>query len=156
MKKWVIAFLEYFLIFMLVLMVLITTVQVFTRYLLNFTIIWSEELARYLFIWITFLGSFIALRHGTHISPGITVFERYPLIAKWVALGKDILSIVILCLLVVSGWQMVLLGRHSESPTLQIAMAPLYAALPLGAFLMLTIKVHDLAVRFFLVTKKGS
>jgi len=42
--------------------------QVFTRYVLNDAAGWTEEIARYLLIAITFLGGAMAVRHGTHIQ----------------------------------------------------------------------------------------
>jgi len=42
--------------------------QVFTRYVLNDAAGWTEEIARYLLIAVTFLGGAMAVRRGTHIQ----------------------------------------------------------------------------------------
>jgi TRAP-type C4-dicarboxylate transport system permease small subunit len=43
-------------------------VQVILRYAFNSPLTWSEELARYLFIWCAFLGWIIASRRGSHLA----------------------------------------------------------------------------------------
>jgi TRAP-type C4-dicarboxylate transport system permease small subunit len=51
--------------------------QIFARYVLNHSLYWSEELARYLFIYLVFLGAAVALRRDGHIRVGFLV-ERLP------------------------------------------------------------------------------
>jgi TRAP-type transport system small permease protein len=48
--------------------VLAITTQVFTRYALNRPIIWVEEFSVYAFIWGTFLGASLGLKHGRHVK----------------------------------------------------------------------------------------
>ena len=56
----------------LVLLNLIVGLQVFSRYVLNHSLFWSEELARYLFIYLVFLSGAMVLRQDRHIQ--VTVF----------------------------------------------------------------------------------
>ena len=60
--------LELFLFGLLLLMVFFTIFAVFTRYVLNQSLDWTEELARFLYIWITFLGALIVLAKNKHIA----------------------------------------------------------------------------------------
>src|SRR5438105_14963409 len=46
----------------------LVTVQVFSRYVLNDTPPWSEELCRYLFIWASFLGACVAMGRASHLG----------------------------------------------------------------------------------------
>ena len=52
----------------LAVMAVIVLANVVTRYLTNYSIPWSEELARYLMIWLTFLGIGPVLRLGGHVA----------------------------------------------------------------------------------------
>ena len=51
--------------------------QVFFRYVLNAPLIWSEELARYLLVWVTFLGIPYGIRHRAHIEMEY-FFKKFP------------------------------------------------------------------------------
>jgi len=62
----------------LILLNLIVGLQVFSRYMLNHSLFWSEELARYLFIWLVFLSAAIVLRREGHIQVSFFV-ERLAL-----------------------------------------------------------------------------
>jgi TRAP-type C4-dicarboxylate transport system permease small subunit len=52
---------------------LIVGLQVFSRYVLNHSLFWSEELARYLFIWLVFLSAAMVLRQDRHIQVSAVV-----------------------------------------------------------------------------------
>src|SRR5678815_2021951 len=56
---------------------IVLVAQVLSRYVLNASLVWSEELARYLTVWLTFLGVGLGVRSGTHF--GVTIIlERIP------------------------------------------------------------------------------
>src|SRR6056297_3516758 len=78
------------------LLALVVFVQFFTRYVLNDSIGWTEEIARYLLITVTFAGSAIAVRRNTHIS--VEFFYRYlsPTAGRALALGVDLLKVCVL------------------------------------------------------------
>ena len=48
-------------------MVVTLAIQVFFRFVVRDPPPWTEELARYVFVWITFVGAAVAYRRGTHI-----------------------------------------------------------------------------------------
>jgi TRAP-type C4-dicarboxylate transport system permease small subunit len=65
---------EHFLLLLGVSMTAIVILQVFCRYLLNHSLFWSEELARYLLVWLTFTGATVAYYRNMH--PGVDVVFR--------------------------------------------------------------------------------
>jgi TRAP-type C4-dicarboxylate transport system permease small subunit len=57
---------EYLLFGLGISMSLIMAVQVFSRYALNSSLFWSEELARFMLVWLAFLGASLAYRRRVH------------------------------------------------------------------------------------------
>ena len=64
-----------FVIVLFWLLAIVVFVQFFTRYVLNDSLGWTEEIARYLLVAVTFAGSAVAVRRNTHIS--VEFFYRY-------------------------------------------------------------------------------
>ncbi|MGE4284529.1 MAG: TRAP transporter small permease [Clostridia bacterium] len=58
---------EYIIIVFFSLMVIITAVNVFSRYLLSFTFSWAEQVTRIFFVWITFAGISLAAGRSMHL-----------------------------------------------------------------------------------------
>jgi TRAP-type C4-dicarboxylate transport system permease small subunit len=67
------SWIEYLLFGLGLTMTVVVAVQVFFRYVLNQSLFWSEELARYLLVWLSFLGASVAYRRKAH--PGIDILQ---------------------------------------------------------------------------------
>ncbi|HLT59499.1 MAG TPA: TRAP transporter small permease [Limnochordales bacterium] len=131
-------------------MSIILIAQVFFRYVLQNSLPWSEEIARYLFVWASLLGASIALRLRFH--PGLTLLvDRLPV--KYRA-GVGVLAHgLVLVLLLVVAREGFLIGRMNawqRSPAVGIPMTYPYAAVWVGALIMavhvLRFLVHDMAM----------
>ena len=53
--------------FFFLLIFILMSMQVFTRYLFGITFAWNEEMARYTFVWLTFIGAAYARKQKAHI-----------------------------------------------------------------------------------------
>jgi len=73
---------------------LIVFLQFFTRYVLNDSLAWTEEIARYVLIIVAYFGAVSVTRKGTHIF--LEFFYRYltPRFGKWLAVVMELLSMV--------------------------------------------------------------
>ncbi len=113
-------------------------IQVVMRYVFSNSLSWSEELARYVFIWQTWIGASYAVRRGRHL--------RIEVLSELLrGRAKVVLELVVLALwiffgavLFTKGYQMVsMIGRrHQISAAMGIPMAIPYAAIPAGALAM--------------------
>ena len=129
-------------VFLMAVMVGTIILQVFFRFVLNDPLSWSEELARYTFVWITFLGAAVAYRHGANIAVETVVVmlpERLQLILAWVV---DVLLVAALIILLIYGLGIVEVTSGVESTMLEIPMSWVYGALPASAAIMLLYQVE--------------
>lgn len=121
--------------------VVVTFLQVIFRYVLNQPLVWSEELAIYLFIWIAFLGASMGVATGGHY--GIELLKnKLPTPLRLLCEGIIYLvSFYFLLTVAILGARMVI-ETHHVSTSMQISMRWFYSAIPTGGFLMC---VHLLA-----------
>lgn len=82
----------------------IMCLQVFFRYVLNASLIWAEEVCRYLLIWATFLGLGVAYQRGEIAALHMLVDKLSRRAALAVATGARVLMLVLLGYIVVYGW----------------------------------------------------
>lgn len=123
-------------------MVATIVLQVFCRFVLGNPLSWSEELARYVFVWITFLGAAIAYRHGGHIvveSAVVLLPRRVQVSLAWVV---DLLMSAALVVLLVQGLRIVEVNSNVQATMLEVPMSWIYASVPTSAALMLAYQVE--------------
>jgi TRAP-type C4-dicarboxylate transport system permease small subunit len=75
--------------------------QFFTRYVLNDSIAWTEEIARYLLICVTFVGAAMAARKGSHIALELALYVLPPGPRRWL---RIVLSMVAVVFFAVAAW----------------------------------------------------
>lgn len=110
--------------------------QVFGRYVLDRSPSWSEELARYLLIWMTMLGSAAVLRSGRHIAVTVLVDALGPGSRRAILAVRDAVLVTVSGLLAWWGLAFARLNATQDSPGMEIPMSIPYAALPAGAVLI--------------------
>lgn len=125
----------YLCLVMLSAMVIITGLQIVCRVFFT-ALTWSEEAARYLLIWSTFIGAACVYKHGGHIS--VTVME-----GLLPGVGRKILQILVhvLCCIffaLMIWFGFIYVGKQGRqlSPAMRIPMSYLYATIPVGGILM--------------------
>ena len=120
-----------------ILMIGVVAAQVFFRYVLNHSLFWSEELARYILVWLTFLGASVAYRRGTH--PRIDLFvSRFGLRgARAMHVGAHLVAGAFFSMLVIYGAQFAYFVRLQISPALQIPKWIVMLVLPISGVVMI-------------------
>jgi len=83
-------------------LLVVVGLQIFSRYVLNHSLFWSEELARYLFVYLVFLGAAIMLRQKRHIQVSFFAKRLAPSLQVIVAIFVDL---ILLAFVVLVFWQ---------------------------------------------------
>lgn len=121
---------------LVIVMTLVTLDQVVSRYVFDSPLVWSEEAARYLFIWVAMIGAAAAVRTGGHYSLEI-VFVRLPPAAKAAtSVAIWLIMAAFTVVLTAKGVTETVQAARQFSSSLPMRMHWAYAALPVGAGLM--------------------
>lgn len=122
----------------LMLLVLVATIcyQIFGRYVLGDAPRWSEELARFLVVWVTLIGSAAVLRQNGHITVSV-LLDALPPRPKAVLLAvRDLAVLAAVYVLVVNGFSFAVMFGRQLSPAFEVPMTVPYSALPIGGGLI--------------------
>jgi TRAP-type C4-dicarboxylate transport system permease small subunit len=110
----------------LALMVVLVFTNVVLRYAANSGIAVSEELSRWLFVWLTFLGGIVALHEGAHLGTD-TLVSRLSVRGKKVCLVLGHLLMLYVCWLLFKGaLDQVRINWDSTSAAMEVSMAIFY------------------------------
>ncbi|WP_272491023.1 TRAP transporter small permease [Enterovibrio paralichthyis] len=129
---------------LMVLLLLVLTWQIVTRWLFNDPSLWSEELARVLFMYMSLIGCAIALKRGTHVN--ITFFsDKLPEKIRLVlVLSLEFAVLVSIFAIIYLGYQHVQRTAFFELITLGISSKWMNYSLPLGGLFMVVRQVQKM------------
>jgi TRAP-type C4-dicarboxylate transport system permease small subunit len=112
--------------FCLALMVVLVFGNVFLRYAMNSGITLSEELSRWAFVWMTFLGAIVALKEHGHLGTDMLVSRLGPL-GKKMCLGVSYILMLFACWLLFKGaYDQAIINLDSTSAVMEASMAWIY------------------------------
>lgn len=124
------------LISIVMIMTTVIFLQVVYRYILTQPLYWSEELARYLFVWLSIIGATLALQKRGHFRLDI-LFRALPKQVKpYMRFLIHFLMGAVVFVILIQGIMLVQKTFLQESPAMGISMAWAYASLPVGGALM--------------------
>ncbi len=118
-------------------MSVIVLLQIVFRFLVHVPFPWSEELARYLMIWMGMLGAFVALREGRHIGVSLFVDRLPPAWGSKLMVLVQLATMAFLGIVAKQGFSLALFNSSQLSPAMQIPMVLPYMAVPVGSSLMI-------------------
>ncbi|HEX2545345.1 MAG TPA: TRAP transporter small permease [Ramlibacter sp.] len=119
-------FLELLVVVALVAMVIMVFGNVVLRYVFNSGILVSEEMSRYCFIWLTYIGAMIAMRERGHLGVD-TLVKHLPRAGKMICLFvSEALMLLVNVLFFIGTWKMHDLQVTNVSPVVGISMIWVY------------------------------
>ncbi|WP_380055364.1 TRAP transporter small permease [Falsihalocynthiibacter sp. SS001] len=114
---------------------IVVFVQFFTRYVLNDSLAWTEELARYVLVVVAFFGAISVTRKGTHIF--LEFFYRYlsPKSGKWLSVLMEAITAVFLGYMSWQAYQLALKTR-TKMASMELPKNLLYYAVAISLAIM--------------------
>jgi len=141
-KNYFLKILELLLILLLIMLSASTFIQVFFRYIVNRSLPWPGEFSGFLLVWITYLGSSLALYYNQHISFNLVIknlTNKYPKVALYLICIYNIL----LCglFLLITLYSIPVVQRTWNAPVMAVTFLKkgwVYSVIPIS-FLIMTI-----------------
>ncbi|MEZ8296909.1 TRAP transporter small permease [Vibrio splendidus] len=126
-------------IFLFLAMLLVLTIQIVSRYFLTIALPWTEELSRWLYIYIVFIGSSEAISRRDHIAVDIVPNRLSSKANLILDVCIHLIFAVIAAIIVYRGYLFAVRMDRLGSITMDVQMSMLYGAVPVG-FALVTIK----------------
>lgn len=122
--------LEGFAVLCLLAMILIVTMQVFTRKLFNFVFFWSEEITLLLLAWFSYMGIAIGFREKLHMN--MDMIENFVSRRAIRVMDRiiDACTFAFGLYLIISGWDFTVLMHESTLPATKLPNSTLYVIMP--------------------------
>ena len=116
-------------------MMTVIFVQTATRYVVFYSIPWSEEVSRYLYVTLTLLGLNLAMTSKSLVRIDIIEHKISKGALKYLNLFREALTVVITVLFFYSSFGMIDVSQFQSSPALGMSMQIMYSILGLGFLL---------------------
>lgn len=145
MRKGFEGFLKFVLIALFAIIIVCVSLQVFYRYVLNDPLTWSEELARFSFMWMVFLGLGLAERDDQHIAVDFFVGKMPSGIQRIVRIAVEIFCIAVLAVACYNSFGVIQVQAAMRSVALNISMAYFAVAVPIGFAILCVYKFFSIA-----------
>jgi tripartite ATP-independent transporter DctM subunit len=122
--------------------VIIALTQVFWRYVLNNSLSWPEEMAKFAFVWFVFLGAAMVTRRSRHIVIDLVPRSLGPQMLRIHTVATRVISASVCAFLLIYGADLVSKSTFT-SPALQWSYSYLYLAVPVSAAISLVVLTLD-------------
>jgi len=122
-------FTEIVVMFLMSAISVIIFIQVVSRYVFNYSLYWSEEIGRYILIWITFLGASVGVKKLSHIGIDF-IYNNFPLkLRRLIDFFTIFLGIFFAFMILYFGYKIAYFVRFQKSAALLIPMTIPYSAI---------------------------
>ncbi len=125
--------LEATIVFFLVMMTVMVFGNVVLRYGFDTGIVFSEEVSRYLFVWVIFMGAIVAMRDRSHMRVDFVLLKLPPLWRSACAVLSAALMLVACWMLLAGSWSQARLNWNVKAQVSGLPMPLVYGALSVAA-----------------------
>lgn len=127
---------EWLITLIVAVMVLNIAVSVFSRYVLNNSFAWGEELGRYLMIWAGFLGASLAMKYDEHIGLTSIVDALPKAVGRVIRIFSRCIVFAFLIIILTTSFKHLSNLSIQRSSAMEVPMVVPYASVTLGVFFM--------------------
>lgn len=128
---------EYITVILLAGIVTALFAQVVFRFVFHTGLTWSEELSRYLHMWITFLGASIIFKEKKHLKLTFFLDILPEKIRKVFDMFNQLFLIFFFTLIMYHSVPLIKVVKRQLTPAMEVSTAWVYLSLPVGAFFMM-------------------
>ena len=122
-----------------VVMIVVTLAQVIFRYVIAEPLPWSEELARYCFVWIVFLGGAVGLSRGIHLGVDLIVNAMPAATRRAMDALTSTLIAIFAAIVIYASLPVLNMNMFQRSPALGVQMTYIYMSIPISMGLIFLI-----------------
>ena len=141
---------DYLMGIMFALMIILVLFNVILRYFFNSGITWSEEMARYLFVWIVYIGAIGAMRDNIHLSVDVFFNKLSNLPKKIIYIIGQILILIIMGMLLKGSIDLTILNIGGKAAATGVPFVLVYGVGILTSACILLNSAHNIYSLIFL------
>ncbi|SDM34211.1 TRAP transporter small permease [Halarsenatibacter silvermanii] len=137
-----------------IIIISIVNLQVFYRYVLSSSLPWVDELSRFVFIWIGFIGAAVAHEKDKHIGLVLLLNKLSKRSKRILQFINEIIIFIAVVVLMIYGYESAITARHT-SPALHITMMWVYMCVPIAGVYLILVSAENMADKIIQIVKKG-
>jgi TRAP-type transport system small permease protein len=145
---------EIFVGILITLMVVIVFANVIGRYFLHASVAWSDEVARFMMIWMSLLGAVLAYAKNEHLGLDLVVQAVPKSVAKFINILGDLLVMVAVFMIIKGGYNLVMQNLSWLSPGASISYGFVYTIVPICGVILFLQTILKLVIDVKAVTKR--
>lgn len=138
-------------VFLFAALTAVVTLQVLNRVALHLGLIWSEEIARFLFLWVVMLGAALSVRRRRHFVLDVLPtrpLARFPSLQLVLDLFPDLCVLAFALFLLIQGIDYVRTGALRTATNSELNMSIVYASIPVFALLSVVYAARNLVADY--------
>jgi TRAP-type C4-dicarboxylate transport system permease small subunit len=144
LKKKMLRLFDYFTVLLMLFLLFIVFFQVLNRFILHIPLSWTEEAARYGFVWLSLFGAVKALQTGSHIKVDIFINNLKPKTVTIInLLAHDLITLIFSILFTYTGLDYAIRSINRTWQFGPVPIFPIYMALPITGILMAVVIIAE-------------
>jgi TRAP-type C4-dicarboxylate transport system permease small subunit len=135
---------EWLLVVLLGVMIVLVFGNVVLRYFFNSGIVFSEEVSRFVFMWLTLIGALVVMKDNAHLGMSSVVDRLGETGQRLCRFLADVITLACCALLAHGTWKQVLIGMDNRSPVTDVPLGLVYSCLLASSLGMALVLAYSL------------